>query len=97
MTKFERENQEAVAMCNARRLREQMAAERARIIDADYVVVDDIAEARIQVLKVAAGVAARAMIGCFFLGAISRGWVAAPFGLLASACCFVWAYEFAKR
>lgn len=97
MTKFERENQEAVAMCNARRLREQMAAEQDRIIDADYVVVDEMAEARIRVLKVAGGVMARAMIGCMFLGAINRGWIDFTFGLVVTTACFIWAWAFAKR
>lgn len=94
MSKFDLQDREVIAMCNRRKVRENIED---RIIDADYVTIDPAAEARAQLVKLAAGVAGRASLGCVFLGAISRGWTAPGFGLVAAAACFLWAWAYFRR
>ena len=94
MSKFDIQDREVIAMCNARRIREQA---REQIIEAEYVAIDEAAEARKAALQLIAGVAGRAGIGMVFLGAITRGWTEPAFGLAAAAACFLWAWAFARR
>jgi len=98
MSKFDIQDQEVISMCNARSRRAR--EEEQRIIDAeyaDYVTIEEVAEERVQMLKLAAGVAGRASMGLVFIGAITRGWAEPGFGLATAAVCFLWAWIFARR
>lgn len=95
--KFDMQDREVIAMCNARRQREEMELHQARVIEAEYEVIDPVAEAGAVVLRTAAGTLGRMCIGFLFMGAISRGWVEPAFGFTATAACMIWAGTFLRR
>lgn len=98
MSKFDIQDQELFDMFEARRKREQ--EEKQRIVDAEYadiVTIEDAAMKRVQVVKLASGVAGRASMGLVFIGAITRGWTEPAFGIACAAVCFLWAWVFARR
>lgn len=94
MSKFDAQDMEVIGMVNRaaeeRRKRED-------IIEVECVAIDEAAEARAEMVKLAAGVAGRATAGCIFLGAITRGWAEPAFGLAGAALFFLWALAFARR
>lgn len=99
MSKFDIQDQEVISMCNARRLRQKM--EDQRIIEAEYVDVDDYedldANERVRVVAALGGIGARACLGCLFLGAISGGWIDTVFGLIMASACFVWCGIYSRK
>lgn len=97
MSKFDMQDMEIIGMVNRAARERRAQEEESRIIEAEYVTIDEHAEVRAQVMKKAAGVAGRAAIACVFLGAIAREWVEPAFGIAATAAFFMWSVIYATR
>lgn len=95
--KFDMQDREVIAMCNARRIRDEAKEAELRVIEAEYEVIDTEMEARIMALRIIGGAAARGSIGLVFLGAVTRGMISPVLGLLGAAVSFLWAAGFVRR
>lgn len=94
-SKFHEQDMEVIQMVNGQAARRRQATIDA--VDAEYVTIEDEIAIRAAGLRHAAGVVARALIGCVQLGAVTHGWADPIFGLLSAAVFFIWAVVYARR
>lgn len=93
--KFHEQDMEVITMVNAQAAKRRQPTVDA--VDAEYVTVEDKIAVRAEGLRHAAGVVARALLGCVQLGAVTHGWADPVFGLTSAAVFFIWAVVHARR